>query len=122
TGTPDGGSGAIRVRASALSATGGTRPGTVVERAAATAREQSGLAAGEVHVIEVHDATASSELEAYEHLGLAGDGDGNRLIAEGRTALGGPLPVNTSGGLLSRGHPVGAHGGVPVVQRLAQHP
>jgi len=120
TGTPDGGSGAIRVRASALSATGGTRPGTVVERAAATAREQSGLAAGEVHVIEVHDATASAELEAYEHLGLAGDGDGNHLIAEGRTALGGPLPVNTSGGLLSRGHPVGATGVFQIVELMEQ--
>jgi acetyl-CoA acetyltransferase len=120
TGTPDGGSGAIRVRASALSATGGARPGTVVQRAAATAREQSGLAADEVHVIEVHDATASAELEAYEHLGLAGDGDGNRLIAEGRTALGGPLPVNTSGGLLSRGHPVGATGVFQIVELIEQ--
>ena len=120
TGTPDGGSGAIRVRASALSATGGARPGTVVQRAAATAREQSGLAADEVHVIEVHDATASAELEAYEHLGLAGDGDGNRLIAEGWTALGGPLPVNTSGGLLSRGHPVGATGVFQIVELMEQ--
>ena len=118
TGTPDGGSGAIRVRASALSATGGARPGTVVQRAAATAREQSGLAADEVHVIEVHDATASAELEAYEHLGLAGEGDGNRLIAEGWTALGGPLPVNTSGGLLSRGHPVGATGVFQIVELM----
>jgi acetyl-CoA acetyltransferase len=120
TGTPGCGSGAIRVRASALSATGGARPGTVVQRAAATAREQSGLAAGEVHVIEVHDATASAELEAYEHLGLAGDGDGNRLIAEGWTVLGGPLPVNTSGGLLSRGHPVGATGVFQIVELVAQ--
>jgi acetyl-CoA acetyltransferase len=120
TGTPDGGSGAIHVRASALSATGGARPGTVVQRAAATAREQSGLAADEVHVIEVHDATASAELEAYEHLGLAGEGEGNRLIAEGRTVLGGPLPVNTSGGLLSRGHPVGATGVLQIVELVAQ--
>jgi acetyl-CoA acetyltransferase len=120
TGTPDGGSRAIRVRASALSAAGGARPGTVVERAAATAREQSGLAAHEVHVIEVHDATASAELEAYEHLGLAADGDGNRLIAEGRTALDGPLPVNPSGGLLSRGHPVGATGVFQIVELMEQ--
>jgi acetyl-CoA acetyltransferase len=117
TGAPDG---AIRVRASALSATGGTRPGTVVERAAAAAREQSGLAAHDVQVIEVHDATASAELEAYEHLGLAGAGEGNRLVAEGRTALGGPLPVNTSGGLLSRGHPVGATGVFQIVELVEQ--
>ena len=116
TGTPNG----IRVRASALSATGGPRPGTVVQRASAAAREQSGLAADEVDVIEVHDATASAELEAYEHLGLAGEGHGNRLAAEGRTALGGPLPVNTSGGLLSRGHPVGATGVFQIVELVAQ--
>ena len=56
----------------------------VVQRAGATAREQSGLSAEDVDVIEVHDATASAELEAYEHLGLAAPGEGNRLIAEGR--------------------------------------
>ncbi len=120
TGTPNGAAGAIRVRASALSATGGPAPGSVVQRASATAREQSGLAAEDVDVIEVHDATASAELEAYEHLGLAAPGEGNRLIVEGRTALGGALPVNTGGGLLSRGHPVGATGVLQVVELVAQ--
>ena len=110
TGAPNGAAAAIHVRASALSATGGPAPGSVVQRATATAREQSGMDAGDVDVIEVHDATASAELEAYEHLGLAQPGEGNRLIVEGRTVLGGALPVNTGGGLLSRGHPVGATG------------
>jgi acetyl-CoA acetyltransferase len=120
TGTPASSDGAIRVRASALSATGGPAPGTVVQRATATAREQSGLAADDVDVIEVHDATASAELEAYEHLGLAAEGEGNRLISEGRTVLGGSLPVNTSGGLLSRGHPVGATGVLQIVELVTQ--
>jgi acetyl-CoA acyltransferase len=120
TGTPASSDDAIRVRASALSATGGASPGTVVQRATATAREQSGLAADEVGVIEVHDATASAELEAYEHLGLAREGEGNRLISEGRTVLGGSLPVNTSGGLLSRGHPVGATGVLQIVELVSQ--
>jgi acetyl-CoA acetyltransferase len=111
---------AIHVRASALSATGGPAPGTVVQRATATAREQSGLGPDEVDVIEVHDATASAELEAYEHLGLAPAGEGNRLIAEGRTLLGGQLPVNTNGGLLSRGHPVGATGVLQIVELVTQ--
>jgi acetyl-CoA acetyltransferase len=114
------GKGAINVRASALSATGGPAPGSVVQRATATAREQSGLAADEVDVIEVHDATASAELEAYEHLGLAAPGEGNRLISERRTTLGGPLPVNTNGGLLSRGHPVGATGVLQIVELVTQ--
>ncbi len=120
TGTPNGAGHPIRVRASAMSATGGPAPGSVVQRASAVAREQSGLAAGDVDVIEVHDATASAELEAYEHLGLAEPGEGNRLIAEGRTVLGGDLPVNTGGGLLSRGHPVGATGVLQVVELVAQ--
>ena len=120
TGAPNGAAAPIRVRASALSATGGAAAGSVVQRASATAREQSGLSAEDVDVIEVHDATASAELEAYEHLGLAAPGEGNRLIAEGKTVLGGALPVNTGGGLLSRGHPVGATGVLQVVELVAQ--
>ncbi len=120
TGAPNGAAAPIRVRASALSSTGGPAPGSVVQRASVTAREQSGLSAEDVDVIEVHDATASAELEAYEHLGLAQPGEGNRLIASGRTALGGALPVNTGGGLLSRGHPVGATGVLQVVELVAQ--
>jgi acetyl-CoA acetyltransferase len=111
---------AIRVRASALSSTGGPAPGSVVQRATATAREQSGIAPQDVDVIEVHDATASAELEAYEHLGLAREGEGNRVIADGRTLLGGSLPVNTNGGLLSRGHPVGATGVLQIVELVTQ--
>ena len=110
----------IRIRASALSATGGAAPGSVVQRAMATAREQSGLAADDVGVIEIHDATASAELEAYEHLGLAPAGEGNRLIAERRTVLGGSLPVNTNGGLISRGHPVGATGVLQIAELITQ--
>jgi acetyl-CoA acetyltransferase len=110
----------IAVRASALSATGGPAPGSVVQRASATAREQSGLSASDVDVIEVHDATASAEIEAYEHLGLAEAGEGNRLIADGTTALGGALPANTGGGLLARGHPVGATGVLQIVELVAQ--
>ncbi len=120
TGAPNGAAAPIAIRASALSATGGPAPGSVVQRASATAREQSGLSAADVDVIEVHDATASAELEAYEHLGLAAPGEGNRLIAEGRVVLGGPLPVNPSGGLLSRGHPVGATGVLQIVELVAQ--
>jgi acetyl-CoA acetyltransferase len=117
---PASGSPRIRIRASALSATGGPAPGSVVQRAMATAREQSGLAADEVGVIEIHDATASAELEAYEHLGLAPEGEGNRLIGERLTVLGGSLPVNTNGGLISRGHPVGATGVLQIAELIAQ--
>ena len=119
-GSQDGQREVIHVRASALSATGGPAPGSVAERAAAKAREQSGLDASDVDVIEIHDATASAELEAYEHLGLAPKGDGNRLIIEGKTELGGALPVNTGGGLLARGHPVGATGVLQIAELVDQ--
>jgi acetyl-CoA acetyltransferase len=119
-GSQDGQREAIHVRASALSATGGPAPGSVAERAAAKAREQAGLDASDVDVIEIHDATASAELEAYEHLGLAPKGEGNRLIIEGKTELGGALPVNTGGGLLARGHPVGATGVLQIAELVDQ--
>jgi acetyl-CoA acetyltransferase len=60
--------------------------------------------------MEVHDASAPAELMLYEELGLCGEGEGGRLIDEGVTAIGGRIPVNTSGGLLSKGHPIGATG------------
>jgi acetyl-CoA acetyltransferase len=110
----------VYVRASALSATGGSAQGSVAQRAAALAREQSGLAASDVGVIEIHDATASAEIEAYEHLGLAPAGEGNLLITSGRTDLGGEFPVNTGGGLLARGHPVGATGVLQIVELTTQ--
>jgi acetyl-CoA acetyltransferase len=60
--------------------------------------------------MEVHDASAPAELLIYEELGLCAEGEGGRLIAEGVTELGGRVPVNTSGGLLAKGHPIGATG------------
>jgi len=76
--------------------------GHSVRRAAAIAYEQAGLGAEDVHLAEVHDAAAPAELEMYEALGFCAEGDGPRLVRERATMLGGPLPVNTSGGLVSR--------------------
>lgn len=64
----------------------------------------------ELSCVELHDCFANVELLTYEDLGLCEAGQGHRLLADGVTALGGDLPVNTSGGLLSCGHPVGATG------------
>lgn len=80
------------------------------ERAARAAYEMAGLGPDDVDVAEVHDATAAAEILAYEDLGFCAKGEGGRLIDEGVTALGGAKPVNTSGGLVSKGHPVGATG------------
>ena len=64
----------------------------------------------DVDVAEVHDASAPAELMLYEELGFCAEGEGGRLVDEGATEIGGRIPVNTSGGLISKGHPVGATG------------
>jgi acetyl-CoA acetyltransferase len=78
--------------------------------AARQAYEMAGLGPEDLDVAEVHDASAPAELIIYEQLGLAEPGGGPELIASGRTGLDGAVPVNTSGGLLSKGHPIGATG------------
>ncbi|MFN2376092.1 MAG: thiolase family protein, partial [Candidatus Binatia bacterium] len=84
------------------------------------AYEEAGLGPDDLHVIELHDASAPAELMTYEYLGLCARGDGARLIDEGATRLGGRLPVNTSGGLLRKGHPVGATGIAQIVELTEQ--
>ena len=79
-------------------------------RAARQAFEMAGMTIDDVNVLELHDATAPAELSLYEELGLCKEGEGGRLVDEGVTEIGGRLPVNTSGGLLAKGHPVGATG------------
>ena len=80
-------------------------------RAAALAYERAGVGPDDLDVVECHDAFSIGEILYTEALGLCADGDGGRLAASGRTALGGSGPtVNPSGGLLSRGHPLGASG------------
>jgi acetyl-CoA acyltransferase len=60
--------------------------------------------------VELHDCFATAELLHYENLGLCAEGEGGRMIDEGLVFQGGKIPVNVSGGLLSRGHPLGATG------------
>ena len=84
-------------------------PGTG-EVCSGEAYEEAGVGPADLDVIECHDASAPSEVFAYESLSLCGQGEGGRLVEEGVTRLGGRCPVNTSGGLLRKGHPVGATG------------
>src|SRR5580700_9813047 len=93
---------------------------SVTSLAAAAAYEQAGLGPADLHCVEVHDAAASAELVIYEQLGLAEPGGGAALIRNGKTRLGGSLPVNTSGGLLARGHPIGATGLAQIVEAVTQ--
>lgn len=91
-----------------------------VTLAASTAYEKAGLGPDDVHVAEVHDGAAPAELIVYEQLGLCAPGDGPKLLASGDTSLGGRVPVNTGGGLLSRGHPIGATGCAQLVELVDQ--
>jgi acetyl-CoA acyltransferase len=88
----------------------GSEDDNVIRRSADAAYEMAGIDPSDVRVVEVHDATASAEIQAYEQLSLCGEGEAVRLIQEDDTRLGGKVPVNTSGGLECRGHPVGATG------------
>jgi len=79
-------------------------------RAAQAVYEQAGLGPEDVQVIELHDCFSTNELVTYEALGLCKEGEGGRLIDENQVTYGGKWVVNPSGGLLSKGHPLGATG------------
>jgi acetyl-CoA acyltransferase len=112
----------VRIRATAL-VSGRDRtpdePGAV-ERAVAKAYAMAGVGPEDLNVLEVHDAAAPAELMIYEELGLCGPGEGPKLLASGETALGGRVPVNPSGGLLAKGHPIGATGCAQLVELADQ--
>ena len=91
-----------------------------VELSAREAYEQAGIGPQDLHVIELHDASAPAEIFGYEQLGLCPKGEGGKLVESGATKLGGRLPVNTSGGLLRKGHPVGATGLAQIVELTEQ--
>ena len=91
-----------------------------VELCAREAYEEAGIGPRDLSVIELHDASAPAEIMNYEALGLCAKGEGGRLVASGATRLGGRIPVNTSGGLLRKGHPVGATGVAQIVE-LTEH-
>lgn len=111
----------VRIAASVLRS--GVPPGSGAKAptlAARAAYEAAGVGPEDLDCAELHDAAAPAELILYEQLGFAGAAEGASLIRDGHTALGGRLPVNTSGGLLARGHPIGATGLGQVVEAVQQ--
>jgi len=80
----------------------------------------AGKSRKEIDIAEVHDVTTISEIMAVEDLGFVKKGEGGRAAESGMTALGGELPVNTSGGLKARGHPLGATGIAQVIELVQQ--
>jgi acetyl-CoA acetyltransferase len=108
---------ALRVRASVLTSDPWQERNLVMadvntctRTAAQQAYAMAGAGADDIDLVELHDCFATAELLHYENLGLCGDGEAGRMIDAGETALGGRIPVNVSGGLLSKGHPLGATG------------
>jgi acetyl-CoA acetyltransferase len=112
---------AVEVRASVLvSGAGNSHQAPAASRASEAAYDAAGIGPDSIDVVEVHDATAPSELMLYETLGLCRRNEGPALLRSGATDLGGRMPVNPSGGLLSRGHPLGATGCAQLVEITQQ--
>jgi len=93
---------------------------TCTRRAAKAAYEMAGVGPDDLDLVELHDCFATAEILHYENLGLCAEGEAGKCIDEGETAHGGRIPVNVSGGLLSKGHPLGATG-VANIYELTTH-
>jgi acetyl-CoA acetyltransferase len=110
------------VRIAAIATTGGKyrrfdEPG-LSRVAADRAYAMAGIGPGDIDVAEVHDATSFSEIYQPEMLRFCAEGEGGAFVESGASALGGSLPVNLSGGLVSKGHPIGATG-LSMIHELA---
>ncbi|HSV44590.1 MAG TPA: thiolase family protein, partial [Ramlibacter sp.] len=115
---------AVRVLASAL-VSGSNRDPNDLSRhlgrvAAQRAYAQAGVGPAEIDVAEVHDATSFAEILHVENLGFCEPGGGAAMAERGDTRLGGRLPVNTSGGLVSKGHPIAATGAIQIHELVLQ--
>jgi acetyl-CoA acyltransferase len=95
-------------------------PDSVVARIARRAFAEAGISPADIDIAEVHDSIAFNELLAYEELGLCPAGEGARFASSGASSLSGKVPVNTSGGLESRGHPVAATGLAQIIELATQ--
>lgn len=98
----------------------GAEEEAVAQALAPAAFEQAGIGPDEIDVIEVHDATAPSEIMSLIQLGICPGEEACRWIEEGRLEIGGTMPTNTSGGLETKGHPVGATGTGQIVEIATQ--
>lgn len=115
---------AIRILASVVQSGSDRAPDDVAQhvsaRGARRAYEMAGVGPGDISVAEVHDATAMGEITQVENLGFCAFGDGGPISERGETSIGGRIPVNPSGGLESKGHPIGATGLGQVHELVAQ--
>lgn len=87
---------------------------------AARAYDEAGVGPADLDLFQVHDAFSSEEIEYYEALDICGPGEAEKLVLEGATEIGGRIPCNTDGGLLSRGHPLGPTGLAQIWETVVQ--
>jgi acetyl-CoA acetyltransferase len=115
---------AVRILASALVSGSNRAPDDLSRHlgriAAEKAYEQAGIGPEEIGVAEVHDATSFAEILHIENLGFCAPGEGGAMAQRGDTELGGRLPVNPSGGLVSKGHPIAATGAIQIHELVTQ--
>jgi acetyl-CoA acetyltransferase len=111
---------AVRILASILKSGSRQAGDDICGRASKAAYEVAGIGPQDVNVVEVHDATAFGELHQTEQMGFCAVGEGGPLAESGATAIDGKIPVNTSGGLISRGHPIGASGLAQTYELITQ--
>jgi acetyl-CoA acyltransferase len=115
---------AVRIRGIGVSSSSNRAPeeyGRHLTRVAAMrCYDMAGVGPEDISVAELHDAAAIAEIVHCENVGFCAYGDGGPLAESGATTLGGQLPINVSGGLLSKGHPVGATGAIQIFELVAQ--
>jgi acetyl-CoA acetyltransferase len=110
----------VELAASTVAAQGKGADRSPVIGASVAAYREAGVGPDDLDLIELHDAAAPAELLQYAEIGICEEGQAHHLLRSGATALGGKLPINVSGGLLSRGHPLGATGCAQVVELYLQ--
>ncbi len=115
---------AVRVRATVMRSASKREANAhsqhITRLAANAAYEQAGIGPEDIDVVEVHDATAIGELIQAENLRLCTEGDSGLMALRGESSIGGRLPINPSGGLVSKGHPVGATGLGQIFELVSQ--
>ena len=115
---------AVRIRGIGVSSSGNRTPAQydqhLTRHAADRCYAMAGIGPGEASVVELHDASAVAEIIQGENIGLCAYGEGGPLAESGETRLGGRQPVNVSGGLLSKGHPIGATGAIQIHELVTQ--
>jgi len=110
---------AVLIRASVLRS-GSWKEDSIAKRASQAAYKMAGLGPKDIDVAEVHDATAFGEIHQSEQMGFCPIGKGGEFAESGATAIEGEIPINPSGGLLSRGHPIGASGLAQIYELVTQ--